>query len=344
MELKWPGEELVGKLWETLAEKGVGGLLKPWQMAREGKASNEVRRQEILMLAQANADAAAIASGEKFLDRDGQVKLLGAPDQNDSGRVEPTIDLAALATVASRQRVAAEARTEINASKAILYAEQQLLNDSAPLPETSIDADWLYTWRDYAGRVSAESLQIIWGRILAGELKAPGNYSLRTLEFLRGISQAEAATISKVARVVIEGRVVKLNDASDDQEWDKFQLQFGDFLRAQELGLLLGVDSIGLESTFKSLSTEKFHQLLRSNGKALRITSEEVGRDLNLSVYIVTALGREVFGLGDFEPCIEYLTLLGQKFSRQGFKVQLGDWHNINKTHGRLTNEISIEV
>lgn len=36
--MNWPGENLIIKLWESLTEKGVGSLLKPWQMRREGYA------------------------------------------------------------------------------------------------------------------------------------------------------------------------------------------------------------------------------------------------------------------------------------------------------------------
>ncbi len=40
-----PGEKLLIKMWETLVERGIGGLLTPWQTIREGRAMNEVRRQ-----------------------------------------------------------------------------------------------------------------------------------------------------------------------------------------------------------------------------------------------------------------------------------------------------------
>jgi len=69
--MDFPGEKLVIKLWETLAEKGIGSLLSPWQAGREGRARNEVRRHEILMLAQAEMDAADIRSGKKRLLPDG---------------------------------------------------------------------------------------------------------------------------------------------------------------------------------------------------------------------------------------------------------------------------------
>ncbi len=38
-----PGENLLLKMWDTLAERGIGGLLRPWRMRREGKASIERR-------------------------------------------------------------------------------------------------------------------------------------------------------------------------------------------------------------------------------------------------------------------------------------------------------------
>lgn len=48
--MNWPGEGLLIKLWETLMDKGIGGLLKPWQIKREAKAQFQARRLEIVGL------------------------------------------------------------------------------------------------------------------------------------------------------------------------------------------------------------------------------------------------------------------------------------------------------
>lgn len=45
--MDFPGEKLAIKMWETLFEKGIGSLLTPWQELREGRARNEVRRNEM---------------------------------------------------------------------------------------------------------------------------------------------------------------------------------------------------------------------------------------------------------------------------------------------------------
>ena len=48
-----PGERLVIRLWETIAEKGIGGLLVPWQIRRKKRAEIDSERQEVLALTQA---------------------------------------------------------------------------------------------------------------------------------------------------------------------------------------------------------------------------------------------------------------------------------------------------
>ncbi|MEW6673943.1 MAG: hypothetical protein AB1427_19795 [Thermodesulfobacteriota bacterium] len=55
--MEWPGEQLLIKMWETHSEKGIGSLLRPWQIKREGFAHIELRRAELIALAQAEKDA-----------------------------------------------------------------------------------------------------------------------------------------------------------------------------------------------------------------------------------------------------------------------------------------------
>jgi hypothetical protein len=68
-----PGERLAIKIWETVTERGVGGLLSPWQIRRLGKAHADVHRLEIQTLAQAHRDKIDILAGRKTLDESGQL-------------------------------------------------------------------------------------------------------------------------------------------------------------------------------------------------------------------------------------------------------------------------------
>jgi hypothetical protein len=57
---------------------------------------------------------------------------------------------------------------------------------------TPVDPDWTAQYINHAQDVSNEDLQVLWGRILAGEVAKPGSYSKRTLEFLGTLEKWEA--------------------------------------------------------------------------------------------------------------------------------------------------------
>lgn len=345
--MDFPGEKLAIKMWETLFEKGIGSLLTPWQELREGRARNEVRRNEILMLAQAESDVADLRAGRTRLGNDGTPILISHEHPNDwdtrtvsRGRIEPTLGLPDVIRHAATNQAANSARAEINSAKAILYAEDHLANDTQTPPDREIDEDWLFTWRDYAGKVCAEDLQRLWGSVLAGEVKSPGKYSIRTLEFLKTLSKQEAKSISRLARFAIDGSIAK---AQTDYLEEK-GLSFGLLLKMQELGVVSGVEAIGLQTNYKSVNPEKFIRALLSNGKALIIEAEDTTKVLQFEVYTLTEVGTQLLGLGTFEPDLDYLRLVGKQMVAQGFTVQLCDWQQTSENMGRYFNPESIEA
>lgn len=335
--MDFPGEKLVIKLWETLTEKGIGSLLSPWQVGREGRARNEVRQHEILMLAQAETDAADIRSGRKHLRPDGTLLLTNSPNAESSDprpRMELALTLADAADYGARTATAAAARTEINASKAILFAEEQLAADSQDPPAGNIDEDWLFAWRENAGKVSTEDLQRLWGSVLAGEVKAPGKYSIRTLEFLKTLSKQEAELISQLASYVIDGRIARAQKTYLDSKG----LTFSRLLMMQELGVLSGVEAIGLSTNYNSIVPEKFTRALVSHGKALIIEHDDSSKALKIEIYMLTAVGRQVLGLGSFEADLEYMRLVARDILKQGFTVKLSDWRDVSESQGEYFN------
>ena len=163
--MEYPGERLLIKLWETLAEKGVGSLLLPWQEKRVGRARAEVRREELLILAEAEKEVEAIKSGNSIYQTNDHVKLLsGNPDKQ--GRIEPTMELPDFVRKSSSIDVSESVRKEVNVAKAILIAEDFLGKDGQEPSSKPIEDDWLFSWRENAGRVSADELQDLWGRVL----------------------------------------------------------------------------------------------------------------------------------------------------------------------------------
>lgn len=221
--MDFPGEKLATKIWETLAEKGIGGLLQGWQIRRVGRANALARAEEMLLLAQAELVANQVRRGEIEVDARRPIAALSraaakqaapslpAPSSLSYEMLTQTVvsDVASdVTTVALRSERAEAMRKEVNVAKAILQAEAALDEEEAEAPDRAPEEDWLYRWRDYAASVSSEDLQLIWGRVLAGEFKQPGTFPLRFLNFLHNLDREDAVVVARVMPSVLEEKWV----------------------------------------------------------------------------------------------------------------------------------------
>lgn len=336
----FPGEKLVIKLWETLAEKGIGSLLAPWQARRTGRTRITLRRSEMLMLAQAEVDVNDIRAGRKRLTSDGALLIL--PDSDSERQLTyphegSELRIGSLVERIIRDDAANAIRKEINASKAVINAEEVLANDTQTPPERAIEEDWVLRWREYAGRVSNDELQQLWGKILAGEVKSPGRYSLRTLEFLKELSKEEAERITQLARFALEGCVVR----SASEYLNEHGISFDFLLEMQALGVVSGVGGF-LKREWSSNASDRYVRVLRSNGKVLLVENEQSSKTVSLDAYPLTTIGMQLLELGNFVPELDYLRLVGEQIVKQGFTVALADWEQKTETEGRYFNRQNI--
>lgn len=323
--MQWPGEDLIGRLWETVANKGVGGLLKPWQMRREGRASIELKRDELLVLAQAKHDAERIERGELTL-----AQIQGRPvgGEAERPRIEPHVALADLRAIASDIAAAEVIRREVNVVRALLHAEAELEGDCQRPPEESVNEDWLYRWRDNASQVSTEELQSLWGRLLAGEVKAPGTFSLRTLEFLKNLSHAEAHNIAKLANFSLGDWIFK----SDNDSLAPFGLPFKLLLELQQLGVIAGMEGLGLTCAMQSQPAPP-HTIAAWSGGWIVIGEADVpNKPCAFPSIVITPLGKQVLSLCKADVQLEYMRQIGAHLKSQGFTVKLAKCIAISPT------------
>jgi hypothetical protein len=97
-------------------------------------------------------------------------------------------------------------RTEEEKNKAAVarVAIEQLGADPGTTDAPSeIEDDWLKFFARFAEDKSSEELQTLFGKILAGEIKRPGSFSLRSLQLMALISRRDAADIITFLSYVI---------------------------------------------------------------------------------------------------------------------------------------------
>jgi len=96
-----------------------------------------------------------------------------------------------------------EKQYQENIEKTIGFAVEELQNDEN-ISEDSVDISWSDAFFNDAAHIFDEDLQILWGKILAGEIANPGKYSLKTLSILRTLSKKDAKLFEKYSQTVFK--------------------------------------------------------------------------------------------------------------------------------------------
>jgi hypothetical protein len=309
-------------MWESL-DKGVSAYLRPWQLGREARAQLRIRESELLVIAQAERNADEIRSGRKKIVQHGQtIMLLPNSAEVIEGRAEPALNIEGLLTAAGEGKAVNAFREELNIAKTILKAEQVLFNDPSEPPSTTADTDWLYRWRACASQMSSDELQSLFGKVLAEEIKAPGTFALRTLDFLKNLSKEEAAKMQYVCPYITDRSLIPTYGVMSHQQAAHDNPDFRFFL--QDLGLISGTGYLGnILRTFVSMSESDFYLVLRINDHAIIARGPDPKAVLQMHGYRATTLGAEAFSLCPMPSSPEYVRAVAQHCKSAGFDVSI---------------------
>lgn len=81
------------------------------------------------------------------------------------------------------------------------YAKQ--CGDEKHSQNDYFDFDWFLRFFEAAGNVSDADMKLLWAKILAGEVKNRGRYSLRTISTLHNLSSKEAEVFKEIAAITL---------------------------------------------------------------------------------------------------------------------------------------------
>ena len=275
-------------------------------------------RTSKLIEVQTNEDIRKIVSGELHYDNEkGLVNTNIDECEFDVGRIMPTFNIAEYPNTLSGVD---DRRKDRNTLNTVNLAAEILSASTITPSEEPVQEDWFFSWREAASSFSSDYMSKLWAEILAGEVLTPKKFSLRTLEYLKTLSQEEAETINELSAFVINGRV--FIDAKAILEANN--LAFHQCLELQDLGILQGVNSTALAAIFSPLAM----------GENLNITfvpahshmfklSSEVKKDFRPRCYVLTKVGREIITLSHLPLNEEYLEEVKRIGEKAGFKVEI---------------------
>ena len=171
------------------------------------------------------------------------------------------------------------------AKRAVNYlAAPSFLPESEPKSDaTEVDPDWLNHFGGYAEKASSEKVRDLWARVLAGEVRRPGSFSLTTLRLLAELDQQMASWFQKEIEFRIMGKYILHPNDYSGKRLDRLV-----FL--EEVGLLHHVaPSGGIAHTFKP-GPDGYVGVFEGD-MCLRI---HIDREVKLGVIPITRVGREI--------------------------------------------------
>jgi hypothetical protein len=197
------------------------------------------------------------------------------------------------------------------------------LTGTADVPEQKPLDDWVTRFFSIAQDISAQEMQILWGRILSGEVKKPGSYSMRTLDIVRNLSNDEAQAFERVARFAVEtsGRDQIVPDGCRKWLEKNRSLRYIDFVLLGEIGLMYP----NPVKFIPCMSEPPEPAILTSGTIALIVDRAENEIDKGIPAYRFTKSGNELIALTEGASDKEYMLAVGSELVRVNFKVQIGD-------------------
>lgn len=155
-------------------------------------------------------------------------------------------------------------------------------------PPPNLDEDWLNVFERYAEDASTERMQNLWGRVLAGEIRKPGRYSMRILRFPSEFSQADGLTFAEFCTSAF-GDLAPKSLVKPQKDKDIRSLIF-----LESAGLIQGASGLGL--TNKVTFDSSGNAIMREGPLALLLQGLP-GETFEYETCVLTPLGQELLSL-----------------------------------------------
>ena len=281
----------------------AGPMLATWRARREAAA--------LQIVAQGQADSLHIIAAAQADAREALV--------SSASEVRGEIDIAE--TVHQRIQFQEEKRHR-NIGSVVGRAAEEL--GDTEVPDQEPDHDWTARFFNDVQDVSNEGTQLLYAKILAGEVERPGITSIRTLSILRNLDQTTAGLFRTLCSICVsirlneseflDARVPHLDKYRDGNSLKEYGLEYGKLNILNEHGLITSeynswYDIQSLIGIALPQSQEVLHIPFCFQGKywILVATSAGVqGTEFRLHGVALTKSGQELSRIIDVEPVDQY--------------------------------------
>ena len=296
------------KLIDTLSNS-VGAYYAP---IKAGK----IKKAEIIGAAEGEAEAKKIKFLSEVELRELAIKRLKESGNNEEGLALP-----------QTLKTTYQELWEQNNFENVVRETANFLPEE--VSDEKVNPDWTYRFINNSQKCSDKDMQLLWAKILAGEITTPGSFSLRTLAIVNNMSKEEAEIFAKVGKAALTEFDLSfiLGSTKDlDILKSEFDIDFSDVLVLRELNLFLP-GTLGLHYE----NTAETNELFYTYGPEGIIVTRRGGTPKQvLDVEFYTKSGHELLSLLDKkeESNIKYIKRLASYFHSPSVTVEYGKFYN----------------
>lgn len=152
--------------------------------------------------------------------------------------------------------------------------------------DNKINDEWMNHFAQYSSQASSENLQTLWSRLLAGEIRKPGEFSLTTLRIIAELDEEIANLFQQYAvNIIDQGYIIKDTDIKGQK--------LTDLIFLEEVGLLQDVSG----HLILPYRKDSDNQIIVKNNDLYLIIKPVNDAPINVPLIKLTRAGTEILKL-----------------------------------------------
>ncbi len=204
------------------------------------------------------------------------------------------------------QYVLARETRKVNNVCSVIEKAQEYFTEDEKVSNEPVNEDWANRFFSTIEDVSDDDMQKLWAQILAGEIKQPKSFSLRTLDLLKNLTKDEAKLFILASELYITGNVICT---------EEFAMPSSNIWLLCEIGL---INSDELNKIWKIEPHNKLEIHLNNSAVLILHNSSDKQVDCNTSVRLLTKAGIELLTLIDKPSYTCFINKLVTHFKSKG--------------------------
>ena len=282
-------------------------------------------------------------AAEKRAETQARIKLISTSADQIAAQMDVEPDYARAAVRKFGQKVV---REQINLDKVAESAAEQINQDTANANGEQdenkevppINEDWLNSFEKEASQKSTEEMQLLFGRILAGEIQRPSSFSIKTVRLVSGLDIEVAQLFKKLCSLcitqkieeptgalILDSRVASLNGSAGSNSLLDYGLQFDNLNILQENGLIISDYNSWMDYKFSICDEEKRVVVPFEYDRKMwgLVPLQERPKDQQFQIHgvVLSRTGKELLSVVEIEEDEKYTLALKEYFKRLNLEM-----------------------